>query len=137
MEVSKRDFLRFSVGAASGTAGGYTGVVLAVTNRPIWSDTPLLGMLFVVSAASISAALMISPCAEIQMDYARAARLAPHGCMGGRVGIYRFDRRHDIAGAGLSRLAKRLGSPALFWRHRSRNANSFVSVLSQGMARRS
>ncbi|MGE5818825.1 MAG: NrfD/PsrC family molybdoenzyme membrane anchor subunit, partial [Deltaproteobacteria bacterium] len=37
----------------------YTGVLLAVTNRPIWSDTPLLGMLFVVSAASISAALMI------------------------------------------------------------------------------
>ena len=37
---------------------GYTGVLLAVTNRPIWSDTPLLGMLFVVSAASISAALM-------------------------------------------------------------------------------
>ena len=38
---------------------GYTGVLLAVTNRPIWSDTPLLGMLFVVSGASISAALMI------------------------------------------------------------------------------
>ena len=38
---------------------GYTGVLLAVTNRPIWSDTPLLGMLFVVSAASTSAALMI------------------------------------------------------------------------------
>ena len=38
---------------------GYTGVLLAVTNRPIWSDTPLLGMLFVVSAASISAATMI------------------------------------------------------------------------------
>lgn len=38
---------------------GYTGVLLTVTNRPIWSDTPLLGMLFVVSAASISAALMI------------------------------------------------------------------------------
>jgi len=36
----------------------YTGVLLAVTNRPIWSDTPLLGMLFVVSAASTSAALM-------------------------------------------------------------------------------
>ena len=30
-----------------------------MTNRPIWSDSPLLGMLFVVSAASISAALMI------------------------------------------------------------------------------
>jgi formate-dependent nitrite reductase membrane component NrfD len=38
---------------------GYTGVLLAVTNRPIWSDTPLLGMLFIVSAGSISAALMI------------------------------------------------------------------------------
>jgi len=38
---------------------GYTGVLLSVTNRPIWSDTPLLGMLFVVSAASISAALML------------------------------------------------------------------------------
>ncbi len=38
---------------------GYTGVLLGVTNRPIWSDTPLLGMLFVISAASISAALMI------------------------------------------------------------------------------
>jgi formate-dependent nitrite reductase membrane component NrfD len=38
---------------------GYTGVLLAVTNRPVWSDTPLLGMLFVVSAASMSAALMI------------------------------------------------------------------------------
>ena len=36
----------------------YTGVLLAVTNRPIWSDTPLLGMLFVVSAASTSAALI-------------------------------------------------------------------------------
>jgi protein NrfD len=38
---------------------GYTGVLLAVTNRPIWSDTPLLGMLFVVSAASTSSALII------------------------------------------------------------------------------
>jgi formate-dependent nitrite reductase membrane component NrfD len=38
---------------------GYTGVLLAVTNRPIWSDTPLLGMLLIVSATSISAALLI------------------------------------------------------------------------------
>jgi protein NrfD len=36
----------------------YTGVLLGVTNRPIWSDTPMLGMLFVVSAASTSGALM-------------------------------------------------------------------------------
>lgn len=46
-----------------GTAGlfiaGYTGVLLTVTNRPIWSDTPLMGMLFIVSAASTSAALLI------------------------------------------------------------------------------
>jgi len=38
---------------------GYTGVLLAVTNRPFWADTPLLGMLLVVSATSISAALML------------------------------------------------------------------------------
>lgn len=48
------------VGALCGFfVAGYTGVLLGVTNRPIWSDTSLLGMLFVVSAASISAALMI------------------------------------------------------------------------------
>lgn len=38
---------------------GYTGVLLAITNRPIWSDTPLLGMLFLVSAASTSAASIL------------------------------------------------------------------------------
>jgi formate-dependent nitrite reductase membrane component NrfD len=38
---------------------GYTGVLLAVTNRPIWSDSPLVGLLFIVSAASISAALLL------------------------------------------------------------------------------
>jgi protein NrfD len=51
------------ISALGGLAGfyvaSYTGVLLAVTNRPIWSDTPLLGMLFVVSAASTSTALMI------------------------------------------------------------------------------
>jgi formate-dependent nitrite reductase membrane component NrfD len=46
-------------GIAGFYIAGYTGVLLAVTNRPIWSDTPLLSMLFVVSAASTSAALMI------------------------------------------------------------------------------
>jgi protein NrfD len=38
---------------------GYTGVLLAVTNRPVWSDTPLLGFLFLVSASSIAAAALI------------------------------------------------------------------------------
>ena len=51
------------VATVGGTAGfyvaGYTGVLLAVTNRPIWSDTQLLGMLFIVSAASTSAALIM------------------------------------------------------------------------------
>jgi protein NrfD len=51
------------VAVLGGTAGlfiaGYTGVLLSVTNRPIWSDTPLMGMLFIVSAASTSAALLL------------------------------------------------------------------------------
>ena len=38
---------------------GYTGVLLSVTNRPIWADTWLLGLVFIVSAASISAALLV------------------------------------------------------------------------------
>ena len=38
---------------------GYTGVLLAVTNRPIWADTTLLGVTFLISAASTSAALLI------------------------------------------------------------------------------
>jgi formate-dependent nitrite reductase membrane component NrfD len=55
------------VGAALAVIGGllgfyvagYTGVLLTVTNRPIWSDTPLFGLLFVVSAASVSAAAIL------------------------------------------------------------------------------
>lgn len=38
---------------------GYTGVMLSVLNRPVWSDTPLFGMLFVVSAVTMSAALLV------------------------------------------------------------------------------
>jgi len=38
---------------------GYTGVLLAVSNRPIWADTTLLGVTFLISAASTSAALLI------------------------------------------------------------------------------
>jgi formate-dependent nitrite reductase membrane component NrfD len=48
------------IGALFGLyVAGYTGVLLAVTNRPIWSDTPLLGMLLVVSGTSISIALLV------------------------------------------------------------------------------
>jgi formate-dependent nitrite reductase membrane component NrfD len=37
---------------------GYTGVLLSVTNRPIWADTSLLGLLFLISSASTAAALL-------------------------------------------------------------------------------
>lgn len=37
---------------------GYTGVMLSVLNRPVWSDTPLFGMLFIVSAVTMAAALL-------------------------------------------------------------------------------
>ena len=38
---------------------GYTGVLLAVSNQPIWSDTWALGGLFLASGLSGSAALLL------------------------------------------------------------------------------
>ena len=38
--------------------GGYTGVLLAATNRPLWGDTSLLGLLFLLSGISAAAALL-------------------------------------------------------------------------------
>jgi protein NrfD len=38
---------------------GYTGVLLAVTNRPVWADSTLLGLLLLVSGASTGAAALI------------------------------------------------------------------------------
>ena len=38
---------------------GYTGILLAVTNRPVWADSTLLGLLFLVSGASTGAAALI------------------------------------------------------------------------------
>lgn len=66
---------------------GYTGVLLAVTNRPIWSDTPLLGMLFIVSAASTSAALLIL----LAQRYLATA--SPHGPEHSKAlaALHRFD----------------------------------------------
>jgi formate-dependent nitrite reductase membrane component NrfD len=37
---------------------GYTGVLLAVTNRPIWADSNLLGLLFLISGVSTGAAAL-------------------------------------------------------------------------------
>ncbi len=93
----------------------------AVTNRPIWSDTPLLGMLFVVSAASISAALMILLAQEIRLDHARACGVAAHGCLGGCAGVDRSDRRHGLARAGGACLAECLGFAPVVRRDRSRH----------------
>jgi protein NrfD len=38
---------------------GYTGILLSVTNRPIWADTHFVGVLFLFSAASTAAAALI------------------------------------------------------------------------------
>lgn len=38
---------------------GYTGVLLSTTNRPLWSDTIWLGLLFLVSGFSTGAALLV------------------------------------------------------------------------------
>jgi len=38
---------------------GYTGVLLSVSNRPIWADSSWLGILYLLSGASSAAALLI------------------------------------------------------------------------------
>ncbi len=50
--------------AASGSLlgfflAGYTGVLLSVTNRPVWADSNFVGLLFLVSAASSGAAALL------------------------------------------------------------------------------
>jgi formate-dependent nitrite reductase membrane component NrfD len=47
---------------------GYTGVLLAVTNRPVWADSNLLGLLFLVSGASTGAAALILLALRRQAD---------------------------------------------------------------------
>jgi protein NrfD len=51
------------IAVAGGVMGfflaGYTGVLLSVTNRPIWADSSWLGVLYLLSAASSAAALLI------------------------------------------------------------------------------
>ncbi len=49
--------------AISGLLGlftaGYTGILLASTNRPLWADTTLLGLLFLLSGVSAAAAVLM------------------------------------------------------------------------------
>lgn len=58
-----RDPMRKIIAAVGAFPGffvaGYTGVLLSVTNRPIWADTPMLGLLFLLSGAGTAASLMI------------------------------------------------------------------------------
>jgi protein NrfD len=61
---------------------GYTGVLLAVTNRPIWADSTLLGLLFLVSGASTGAAALI-----LLAIWRRSAHPSSLGWLAG------FDRR--------------------------------------------
>jgi formate-dependent nitrite reductase membrane component NrfD len=50
-----------AVGAIPGfLVAGYTGVLLSVSNQPIWADTPMIGALFLLSAASSAAALRVA-----------------------------------------------------------------------------
>ena len=113
---------------------GYTGVLLAVTNRPIWSDTPLLGMLFIVSAASTSAALMILLAQRAGWTMPGLAALHRMEHLRPRAGTHRADCRRGFARAGIARLAEPLGTVA--WRdHRPRHAFSSSAQLAQGLAR--
>jgi formate-dependent nitrite reductase membrane component NrfD len=50
--------IAFVGGLSAFFVAGYTGVLLSVTNRPIWSETPYLGALFLVSSLSAAAGLL-------------------------------------------------------------------------------
>jgi formate-dependent nitrite reductase membrane component NrfD len=68
------------VGALAGLFGvfiaGYTGVLLSVTNRPIWADTPWLGALFLASGVSTGAAALILFAAQRGATEQALARLS-------------------------------------------------------------
>lgn len=54
---------------------GYTGVMLSVLNRPVWSDTPLFGLLFIVSAVTMAAALLVLGASWLRWQSAAVAAL--------------------------------------------------------------
>jgi protein NrfD len=53
------EFLTAMSGLFGVLVAGYTGVLLATTNRPLWSDTVLIGLLFLLSGVSAAAGAMI------------------------------------------------------------------------------
>jgi formate-dependent nitrite reductase membrane component NrfD len=93
------------VGAILGLyLAGYTGVLISVTNRPIWADTTLLGLTFLSSATSTSAALLILLGAWMGLSRDRLRRLE------------RFDRSALILEAGaIVALVASLGRIATVW----------------------
>ncbi len=55
--------------------GSYTGVLLAATNQPTWSETPWLGSLFLASAASTGIAAILLTSRHLLRD-------VPHSVLG-------------------------------------------------------
>ncbi|MGH2532260.1 MAG: NrfD/PsrC family molybdoenzyme membrane anchor subunit [Thermomicrobiales bacterium] len=53
------EFLTLMSGLFGVLVAGYTGVLLATTNRPLWSDTVWIGLLFLLSGVSAAAGAMI------------------------------------------------------------------------------
>jgi protein NrfD len=92
------------VGAILGLfLAGYTGVLLSVTNRPIWADTGVLGLAFLLSSASTAAAFLLL------LTGARAADPTVHG-------LQRFDSIALVLELiALVALVISLGSLARLW----------------------
>src|SRR5262249_36456900 len=64
------------IGALLGLGlAGYTGVLLSVSNQPLWSDTWALGGLFLASGLSVSAASLGLLAAWRRVDGAAARKL--------------------------------------------------------------
>jgi formate-dependent nitrite reductase membrane component NrfD len=62
LRALRRPGLKILIALFGGLGGlflaGYTGVLLSVTNRPLWADTTWLGVLFLLSGASTAAVLL-------------------------------------------------------------------------------
>jgi hypothetical protein len=83
------------VGALLGLfVASYTGVLLSVSNQPLWSDTWTLGGLFLASGLSGAAAFLAEPQARIERDLLIAAATGvDHGWAPARRGrLFRLDR---------------------------------------------
>src|SRR5213076_310625 len=87
---------------------GYTGVLLSVTNRPIWADSPWLGALFLVSGVSTGAAALIVFAPRRRDPIAGVALVVRY--QGARDRIARPGAVHRLARRGEPRVAELLGA---------------------------